>query len=189
KRGSGACGVPGAVVRTASGDVRQSPPGETGEIYLRASCIPDFTYTRLDAKRAEVGRGDLVTVGDVGFIDNEGFVYLCHRKRDIVISGGVNIYPAEIESVLIGMPGVQDCAVFGIPDEEFGESLCACIEPDPREAPPAPAAVRSYLAERVAKYKVPKIVEIVPGLPREDSGKIFKRKLREPYWEKAGRAI
>lgn len=189
KRGSVGCVLPGAVVKIFSEDGRELPPGETGEIYMRASYIPDFTYNKLDDKRAEVGRGDLVTVGDVGFIDNEGFVYLCDRKRDMVISGGVNIYPAEIESVLIGMPGVKDCAVFGIPDEEFGESLCACIEPDPREAPPAPAAVRSYLAERVAKYKVPKIVEIVPGLPREDSGKIFKRKLREPYWEKAGRAI
>jgi long-chain acyl-CoA synthetase len=189
KRGSVGCVLPGAVVKIFSEDGRELPPGETGEIYMRASYIPDFTYNKLDDKRAEVGRGDLVTVGDVGFIDNEGFVYLCDRKRDMVISGGVNIYPAEIESVLIGMPGVKDCAVFGIPDEEFGESLCACIEPDPREVPPAPAAVRSYLAERVAKYKVPKIVEIVPGLPREDSGKIFKRKLREPYWEKAGRAI
>ncbi len=189
KRGSVGRILPGAVVKAFDDQGNELPAGETGEIFIRAAYIPDFTYNKLDDKRAEVGRGDLVTVGDVGFIDAEGFVYLCDRKRDMVISGGVNIYPAEIEAVLIGMPGVKDCAVFGIPDEEFGESLCACIEPEPQTPPPAAAAVRSWLAERVAKYKVPKIVEIVASLPREDSGKIFKRKLREPYWEKAGRAI
>ena len=189
KRGSVGRILPGATVKAFDDNGNELPAGETGEIFIRAAYIPDFTYNKLDEKRAEVGRGDLVTVGDVGFIDADGFVFLCDRKRDMVISGGVNIYPAEIESVLIGMPGVKDCAVFGIPDEEFGESLCACIEPDPQITPPSAIAVRGWLAERVAKYKVPKIVEIVASLPREDSGKIFKRKLREPYWEKAGRAI
>jgi long-chain acyl-CoA synthetase len=107
----------------------------------------------------------------------------------MVISGGVNIYPAEIEAVLIGMPGVKDCAVFGIPDEEFGESLCAYVEPDAADAAPAPQAIRAYLAEHLAKYKLPRVIEIAATLPREDSGKIFKRKLRAPYWEAAGRNI
>lgn len=189
KRGSVGRILPGCVVKAFDDDGRELPAGETGEIFIRAAYIPDFTYNKLDDKRAEVGRGELVTVGDVGFIDADGFVYLCDRKRDMVISGGVNIYPAEIESVLIGMPGVKDCAVFGIPDEEFGESLCACIEPDPQGPAPDTAAVRGWLTERVAKYKVPRVVEIVASLPREDSGKIFKRKLREPYWAKAGRTI
>jgi long-chain acyl-CoA synthetase len=115
-------------------------------------------------------------------------VYLRDRKRDMVISGGVNIYPAEVESVLIGMPGVRDCAVFGIPDEEFGESLAAHLEVEPG-APLTAAEVRAWLGARVARYKVPRIVEFAAALPREDSGKIFKRKLRAPYWEAAGRSI
>ena len=106
----------------------------------------------------------------------------------MIISGGVNIYPAEIESVLIQMPGVRDCAVFGIPDEEFGEQICAHVEPLPGAAIDA-AAVRSFLGQHVARYKVPKVVELSASLPREDSGKIFKRKLRNPYWEKVGRSI
>ena len=89
----------------------------------------EFTYNNDDAKRREIALGDLVTVGDVGYQDADGYVFLCDRKRDMIISGGVNIYPAEIESVLIQMPGVRYCAVFGIPDEEFGEQICAHVEP------------------------------------------------------------
>ena len=106
----------------------------------------------------------------------------------MVISGGVNIYPAEIEGVLIDMPGVKDCAVFGVPDEEFGEALCAYIEPEPG-ANLSDSEVRTYLQSRLAKYKMPRVIEFVVTLPREDSGKIFKRKLRAPYWERAGRQI
>ena len=105
----------------------------------------------------------------------------------MVISGGVNIYPAEIENALIAMQGVRDCAVFGIPDDEFGERLCACIEPEPSAAL-SPAAVQDFLRARLANFKVPKHVEFMDTLPREASGKIFKRKLRDPYWPDRGRA-
>jgi long-chain acyl-CoA synthetase len=106
----------------------------------------------------------------------------------MVISGGVNIYPAEIESALHALPGVHDCAVFGIPDEEFGESLMAVIEPQPGVVLDL-ASVRADLRKALADYKVPKQMEIQSNLPREDSGKIFKRRLRDPYWAKAGRTI
>ena len=106
----------------------------------------------------------------------------------MVISGGVNIYPAEIEAVLIDMPGVHDCAVFGIPDEDYGEALCAYVEPLDGAALDTDS-VRAYLRERIANYKVPKTVEFQTNLPREDSGKIFKRRLRDPYWRNAGRNI
>lgn len=178
-----------AEVRVLDEAGRVLPPGSIGEIYMRVHDLPDFTYQGADDKRREVGHEHLVTVGDVGWMDEDGYVFLCDRKRDMVISGGVNIYPAEIESVLIGMPGVRDCAVFGIPDEEFGESLCAYVEPDDSGAPPTREAVRAFLAERLAKFKLPRVVEIAASLPREDSGKIFKRKLRTPYWEAAGRNI
>ena len=106
----------------------------------------------------------------------------------MVISGGVNIYPAENESVLHAVPGVHECAEFSIPDAEFGEALMAVVEPQPGVALDA-ASVRARLRASLADYKVPKHIEIRNGLPREDSGKIFKRRLRDPYWEQAGRKI
>jgi len=109
-------------------------------------------------------------------------------KRDMVISGGVNIYPAEIEASLAAMPGVHDCAVFGIPDPEFGEALAVAIQQEPGANLDA-NAVRVWLAARIADYKVPRVVEFHAALPREESGKIFKRRLREPYWTDAGRRI
>jgi long-chain acyl-CoA synthetase len=162
------------------------PTGEIGEIYVRHSGLQDFTYHGQDARRREIERAGYITNGDVGYLDKDGYLYLCDRKKDMVISGGVNIYPAEIEAVLLAMPGVQDCAVFGIPDAEFGEALCAVIQP---QIPITADQVRAYLRERLARYKVPKQVEFQSELPREDSGKIFKRKLRDPYWARAGRAI
>ena len=164
------------------------PQGEIGEIYSRVEGNPDFTYQNKPEKRAEIERDGFITSGDVGYIDEDGYVFICDRKRDMVISGGVNIYPAEIEAALHAVPGVQDCAVFGIPDDEFGEALMAVVEPQPGVTLDV-AAIRAQLKTSLAGYKVPKHVEIQTGLPREDSGKIFKRRLRDPYWERAGRRI
>jgi long-chain acyl-CoA synthetase len=180
--------IDGAVVKIFDASGRELGPGEIGEVYLRIRGFPDFTYHGMDDKRREVERDGLITCGDVGYLDADGYLFLCDRVRDMVISGGANIYPAEIESVLIGMPGVQDCAVFGVPDEEYGEALAAYVEPQDGATLTADA-VRAWLRERIAGYKVPKLIRFDRGLPREDSGKIFKRKLRAPYWEKAGRQI
>ncbi|MFP6741773.1 MAG: long-chain fatty acid--CoA ligase, partial [Alphaproteobacteria bacterium] len=138
--------------------------------------------------RREIERDGLITIGDIGYLDEDGYLFLCDRVSDMVISGGVNIYPAEIEGVLINMPGVRDCAVFGIPDEEYGEALCAYVEPLIGASLDVDG-VRAYLKEHIANYKVPKVVEFQADLPREDTGKIFKRRLREPYWQGAGRKI
>ena len=152
------------------------PRGEPGEIYARFKFYPDFVYQNDPDKRAAMEHDGLWTAGDIGYMDEDGFLYLSDRKNDMVISGGVNIYPKEIENELFGMTGVFDCAVFGIPDEEFGEALAAVIQPvagtllDVEE-------VLGYLRPRLAKYKLPKIVEFRDSLPREDSGKLFKRKL------------
>lgn len=100
----------------------------------------------------------------------------------MIISGGVNIYPAEIEAVLLRVPGVRDCAVFGMPDQEFGVSVCAWIEVGEGEELDRDA-VRSALGDRLARYKVPRVIEFPHCLPRDDSGKIFKRRLRQPYWD------
>jgi long-chain acyl-CoA synthetase len=178
----------GCVVKILDPQGRELPPNAVGEVFMRIIGFPDFTYHKLDAKRREVERQGLITVGDVGYLDEDGYLFLCDRIRDMVISGGVNIYPAEIEAVLITMPGVKDCAVFGIPDEEYGERLAAYVEPQDGAVIDADA-VQDFLKSRVAAFKVPKWIKFATGLPREDSGKIFKRKLRAPYWEKAGRRI
>ena len=180
--------APGAELRFVSDDRKILPQGKIGEIYSRIAGNPDFTYHNKPEKRAEIDLDGFITSGDIGYIDADGYVFICDRKRDMVISGGVNIYPAEIEAALHALPGVHDCAVFGIPDEEFGEALMAVVEPQPGATLDL-AAIRSQLKTSLADYKVPKHIEIQHHLPREDSGKIFKRRLRDPYWEKAGRKI
>jgi long-chain acyl-CoA synthetase len=180
--------VPGAELQFLDDAGNRLPPGEIGEIYSRIAGNPDFSYHNKPEKRAEIDRDGLITSGDVGYIDSDGYVFISDRKRDMVISGGVNIYPAEIEAVLHGLSGVQDCAVFGVPDDEFGEALMAMIEPQQGVSLDV-AAIRTQLKSALADYKVPRHIEVQTGLPREDSGKIFKRRLRDPYWEKANRKI
>ena len=178
----------GVELRFLGEDGSPLPQGEIGEIYSRVPGNPDFTYHNKPEKRAEIERDGFITSGDVGYIDQDGYVFICDRKRDMVISGGVNIYPAEIEAALHAVAGVHDCAVFGIPDDEFGEALMAVVEPQAGVTLDV-ASIRAQLKASLADYKVPKHVEIHTQLPREDSGKIFKRRLRDPYWERAGRRI
>jgi len=166
---------------------RRLPEGEIGEIYARVPAYADFTYLNHEEKRRSVERDGLVSLGDIGYM-KDGRLYLCDRRSDMVIFGGTNIYPAEIEMVLTQCPGVKDCAVFGIPDEDFGESLAAAVEPMPG-AELSAEQIREYLLPRLAKYKVPRRIDFHAALPREDSGKIFKRRLREPFWQNAGRRI
>ncbi len=175
-------------VRIYDGEGNRLEANQVGEVYLWLEGFPDFTYNGADEKRRQAEREGLVCIGDVGYQDEDGYLFLCDRKHDLVISGGVNIYPAEIEAVLVGMPGVRDSAVFGIPDEDFGEALCAYIESEPGTKL-SKDEIRAFLSGKLARYKVPRVIELVNELPREDSGKIFKRKLRAPYWENAGRQI
>jgi long-chain acyl-CoA synthetase len=154
--------------------------GEIGTICARNANIPNFSYVNLPSARAELDRDGLIATGDLGYLDDDGFLYLADRRTDLVISGGVNIYPAEIERVLIGMPGVLDCAVFGIPDAEYGRSLAAAVAPDGATALSA-ANVRHYLADKLANYKIPRMIVFDIDLPREESGKIAKGKLAARY--------
>jgi long-chain acyl-CoA synthetase len=180
--------LPEADVQVIDAEGRSLPPREIGEVVGRLRGAVDFTYHGDDKKRREAEKAGLIAPGDIGYFDEDGFLYLCDRAKDMIISGGVNIYPAEIEAELMKMPGVADCGVFGIPDEEYGEAVCAVVQPAPGAAL-AEAEVRAWLRGCVAGYKVPKRVDFHPELPREDSGKIFKRKLREPYWEGMNRRI
>jgi long-chain acyl-CoA synthetase len=186
--GSAGRPLPGADVRILGDNGEVMPPFEPGLIYCRQAAYPDFTYVNRPEDRRAIDRDGLVAVGDVGYFDRDGYLYICDRKSDMVISGGVNIYPAEIEAVLITMPEVADCAVFGIPDAEFGEALAAHVQPHGGAAIER-EKVRAFLKERIADFKVPRVIEFSEALPREESGKIFKRRLRDPYWKEAGRRI
>ncbi|WP_225118199.1 AMP-binding protein [Bradyrhizobium sp. BRP22] len=178
--------MPGTTLRIYDDEGRELGTGQTGEIYLRTEAYADFTYHGRPEQRDEIDRGGLVTCGDVGYVDADGYLYICDRKRDMVISGGVNIYPAEIENVLVNCPGVRDCAVFGAPDEEFGESLVAAIEAEGGIRLGA-EAIATFLERHIARFKIPKRFVFHDALPREASGKIFKRKLRDAYLQATAR--
>jgi long-chain acyl-CoA synthetase len=180
--------MPGIELRVVDETGADTAPGVVGEVIGRGLRGADFTYQNAPEKRAAMEKYGLITPGDVGYFDPDGFLYLCDRKNDMIISGGANIYPAEIEAELHKLPGVADCAVFGVPDEEFGESVMAVVQPQPG-ARLDTEALRAELRRTLTGYKVPRRIEFADALPREDSGKIFKRKLREPYWAGRERAI
>ena len=154
---------------------------------MRQPALADFTYLSQDEKRRQIERDGLISVGDIGYLKNDR-LYLCDRRSDMVISGGVNIYPAEIEQALVQCPGVRDCAVFGIPDDDLGETLMAVVEAAPGATISA-GDIRAFLVPRIAKYKIPRNISFQDTLPREESGKIFKRRLRDPFWKATGRSI
>jgi long-chain acyl-CoA synthetase len=178
----------GARIEVLDADGRQLPAGESGEVFVGLDVWPDFTYEGDPQSRRAMERDGLVSCGDIGYLDGDGYLYLNDRRSDMVIGGGVNIYPAEVEACLYSLAGVRDCAVFGIPDDEFGEVLAAHVEAD-SDAQLTVDAVREHVRANLAGYKTPRVVQFSDSLPREDSGKIFKRRLREPYWAGRERAI
>lgn len=178
--------IPGARIEVVGEDGSLLPPGNPGELYVGLDFLPDFTYHNRNEDRQQIGRNGLITGGDIGYLDAEGFLFLCDRKKDMVISGGVNIYPSEIESALLSIPAVHDCAVIGIPDAEFGEAVMALVVQD---GSTDEAAIRTELARRLARFKLPKTIEFRNSLPRDDAGKLLKRRLREAYWQNAKPAI
>jgi long-chain acyl-CoA synthetase len=180
KPGSAGRPLDGVSIRILNEELRDVAPGTIGTIYVRQTLSPDFTYINRQSDRAALQHDDFVTIGDIGYLDRDGYLYVTDRRNDLVISGGVNIYPAEIEMHLIAMPGVADCAVFGVPDPEFGQSLVAVIQPI-GDVVLDYASVREFLASRLAKLKIPAVIEFRNSLPREETGKIFKRRLREEY--------
>ncbi|NYI23631.1 long-chain acyl-CoA synthetase [Sphingobium francense] len=180
--------IPGAEMKICDAQGRVLPPGEIGELVCGFPTASDFSYQGDEEKRRSVDRGGLIATGDVGYIDEDGYLFICDRSNDMIISGGVNIYPAEIEAALARVPGVRDSAVFGIPDEEYGESVMAVVQPVEGRTL-TPEGLAEALRKEIASYKIPRRIELADDLPREDSGKIFKRKLRAPFWEKAGRQI
>ncbi|MGB1155492.1 MAG: AMP-binding protein [Alphaproteobacteria bacterium] len=178
----------GGTLLILDADGNQLPPGEVGEIYARMEVFGDFDYSNDPEARAAAEQHGHISVGDVGWVDEDGYLFITDRKKDMIISGGANIFPAEIEAILMRAPFVRDVAVFGAPDAEFGEQVVAAIEPAP-DWSPSRKEVTDFLAGKLARFKQPRIIDFHDALPREDSGKIFKPRLRAPYWENAGRKV
>jgi long-chain acyl-CoA synthetase len=168
-------------VRGPDGDVL--PRGEIGVLYLRAPEAGRFEYYKAPEKTAEAYRGDYFTLGDVGYVDEDGYLFLTDRSADLIIAGGVNIYPAEIDAVLLTHPKVADVATVGVPNEEWGEEVKAVVEVKPGTEASGVLAQEliDFCADRLARYKVPRSVDFVDDLPRHDTGKIYRRLVRERY--------
>lgn len=186
----------GSEIRIFDDEGRQLETGERGTVFMLLGDQAKFEY-KGDAEKTRKNRihtddGKVFfTVGDIGYLNEEAFLFLCDRKIDMIISGGANIYPAEIENALSLHPKVGDVAVFGIPNDDWGEEIKAVIEPS-RDATPGPelaAELSDYCIGRVGKMKTPRSFDFTNEMPRDPNGKLYKRKLRDPYWEGQQRSI
>jgi long-chain acyl-CoA synthetase len=159
------------------------PPGEPGTVYLKAPPDARFDYFKDPDKTAGSYLGDHYTLGDVGYLDEDGYLFLTDRSANLIISGGVNIYPAEVEAELLTHPAVGDVAVIGVPDLDWGESVLAVVEPAVGVEPDDKLAEEliEHVRGRLARYKAPRAVDFVEHLPRADNGKLYKRRLRDEY--------
>jgi fatty-acyl-CoA synthase/long-chain acyl-CoA synthetase len=187
-RKPGSCGKPAPGIEIVlfdedGNEVTGTGPGHPGELYVRSTGVFHEYYKQQDSYDAS-SRGDFHTVGDIAYRDDEGYYYICDRKSDMIISGGMNIYPAEIEAALEQHPAIYDVAVFGIPSEEWGEIVHATVVLAPGTSL-TPDEIKDFGKQHLASYKVPRSVDYVDELPRTGSGKILKRQLRAPFW--AGR--
>jgi long-chain acyl-CoA synthetase len=184
--------TPMVEIRIVRDDGSVAAAGEPGQIYVKNRMGSDFEYHNEPAKTAAAHlEPGLFTFGDVGYLDGDGYLFMSDRKIDMIISGGVNIYPAEIEAVLLTHPAVHDAAVFGIPDEEFGESVKAAVQLQPNSAPGSEleAELIAHCRAHLAGYKAPRSIDFVAAMPRHPTGKLYKRLLRDPYWQGSGRRI
>ncbi|MFG1963657.1 AMP-binding protein [Nonomuraea sp. NPDC049028] len=161
---------------------QELPPGEPGMIYVKSS-LGTFEYRKDPAKTAASMRGEWYTPGDIGYLDKDGFLFLCDRRTDLIVSGGVNIYPAEIEAALLEHPLVADVAVIGVPDEEWGHSVVALVQPVAGVTgdPELSAELLRHCEPRIARFKHPKVIQYRDALPRTPTGKLSRSKVRREY--------
>lgn len=183
------CGRPwtGVEVRILGPDGSEQPQGEVGEIVCRTPQVMKG-YWNLPEETAKAMRGEWFHTGDAGYLDADGYLYIYDRVKDMIVSGGENIYPAEVESALFGHPAIADLAVIGVPSEKWGEEVKACVVLKPGHSLTEEELI-AYARERIAGYKVPRSVDFLEALPRNPSGKLLKRELRKPYWEGQSRQV
>jgi long-chain acyl-CoA synthetase len=181
----------GVVLRIVDEEGNECPPGVPGLVYL-SQTLWQFDYHNDPDKTAANRSGELFTVGDIGYVDDDGYLFLCDRQADVIISGGVNIYPAEVEAVLLTHPAVDDATVIGAPSDEWGEEVTAVVETAAETgAPPTELAdeLIEFCRERLAHFKCPRVVDFVPSLGRDPNGKLRKKPIRDRYWEGRDRKI
>jgi fatty-acyl-CoA synthase/long-chain acyl-CoA synthetase len=180
-RKPGSCGtaVLGQEIKLVGPDGGEVPDGEPGEFMVRNNWLAEY-YNRPDATGKSLHDG-FFSVGDVAYRDEEGYYFICDRSIDMIISGGVNIYPAEVEAALHAHPAVFDAAVIGVPDQQWGESVKAVIQLRPQMNATADELI-AFCDARLAGYKKPRSIDFVDELPRDAAGKLLKRKIREPFW-------
>ncbi|MEQ1498888.1 MAG: fatty acid--CoA ligase [Novosphingobium sp.] len=176
--------LPGVEIEARGKDGQAKPVGEIGELYTRSTNNMLGYWKLPEATSSTMSADGWIATGDVGYLDEDGYVFIYDRAKDMIISGGENVYPAEVESAIYGHPQVLEVAVIGIPDEKWGEAVKAVCVPKPGETIDEPSVI-AWARERLASFKVPKSIDVIPALPRNASGKILRRELREPYW--AGR--
>ena len=182
--------VKGMQVRILDDSGNEVKPGDAGHVYLEP-ITPTFQYRNDPELTASISRGRSFTLGDIGYLDEDGYLFLRDRAKDMIISGGVNIYPAEVEAVLHSHPAVSDVAVIGVPDLEWGEQVKAVVElvPGVKGTDELSGELIGFCRERLAHYKCPRSVEFRGILPRTDGGKLMKRILRDEHWSAAGRKL
>jgi len=183
------CGkpAPGHAIKVVDGDGKEVSTGEVGEILIKAPNVMKGYWNKPDATRGAI-KDRWFHTGDAGFFDEEGYLYIHDRVKDMIVSGGENIYPAEVENALFGHPGVADAAVIGVPDPKWGEAVKAIVVRK-EGANPDPSEIIAWARERIAGYKLPKSVDFVETIPRNPSGKVLRRELRQPYWEGRDRQV
>lgn len=184
------CGkaVPGVEIRIDDGKGGEQPTGDVGEILIRSGIIMKGYWNRAEATAEAIDGDGWFHTGDAGYKDDEGYIYIHDRVKDMIVSGGENVYPAEVENALFGHPDIADVAVVGVPDEKWGEAVKAIVVAEPGKTLD-PADVITFAKERIAGYKCPKTVDFIEALPRNPSGKILRRELRAPYWEGHDRQV
>ena len=180
--------VPGVELKNVGADGQALPPGAVGEIVTRSSNNMLGYWKQPEATARTRTADGWVATGDAGYLDADGYVFIHDRLKDMIISGGENVYPAEVESAIYGHPDVADVAVFGVPDEQWGEAVKAVCVPRPGHTID-PASVIAWARERIAGFKVPKSVDVIAELPRNPTGKILRRSLRAPYWDGRERQV
>ena len=164
------------------------PAGESGEIVVRGGLVMKEYYKNPQATREITTKNGWHRTGDIGLMDKDGYVYIVDRKKDMIISGGFNIFPSEIEQVIWSHPSVQDCAVIGIPDEKWGEAVTAVVETKPDAAVTEDELI-TLCKVRLGSVKAPKSVLFWDELPRSAVGKVRKKDIREPFWQGRERAV
>ena len=183
------CGkaMAGVEIRVVDSSGAEVAIGKVGEIITRSPQNMIGYWNQPEATRRAIRDGWFHT-GDAGYLDNDGYIYIYDRVKDMIISGGENIYPAEVESALFGHPAVADVAVIGVPDQKWGEAVKALVVKKP-DATVTPEELIAFARERIAGYKTPRTVDFVEALPRTPTGKILKRELRKPFWEGQERQV